>query len=58
MKSLSNYIGKRLNELTEKRKDLFFQSLPEEMKTKFYNALRLLNEFQDDVIINYLIKKK
>ena len=58
MQSLVNYIGKRLEELREKRKDLFFQSLPKEMKEKYYNALRLLDEFQDDIIINYLIKKK
>jgi len=54
MKRLQNKIKALRIKLGEIRSDLFFQSLSKEEKTVFYNSLKLLNEFEDNLIINHL----
>lgn len=57
MKKLQNKIKALRIKLQELRHDLFFQSLPKKEKEKFYTSLKLLNEFEDFIIINHIIKK-
>lgn len=58
MKKLQNKIKTLRLKLQELRTDLFFQSLSKKEKEIFYNSLKLLNEFEDSLIINHIVKKE
>lgn len=57
MKRLQAKIRTLRAKLQELRMDLFFQSLPEKERKIFYDALRKLNDFEDVLIINHIMKK-
>lgn len=58
LKELNMFLSNTLDDLRLRRQHKTIDSLPKEMKEKYYSALKSLSEFQDDIIINYLIKKK
>jgi hypothetical protein len=58
MKRLQNNIKRLRAGLQELRGDLFLQSLPKKEKEMFYNSLKLLGEFEDIIIIKYILKNK
>jgi hypothetical protein len=58
MKRLQNKIKRLRAGLQELRGDLFLQSLPKKEKEMFYNSLKLLGEFEDIIIIKYILKNK
>lgn len=57
MKRLQNKIKVLRLKLNELRSDLFFQSMKLNEKKLFYASLKNLNDFEDILIINYIMKK-
>lgn len=58
MKRLQRKIKILRAKLKEIRTDLFFQSLTKEEKIMFFNSLKLLSEFEDILIIKYILNRK
>jgi len=58
MNRLQNKIKKLRAGLQKLRGYLFLQSLPKKEREKFYNALKELGEFEDLLIIKYILPKQ
>jgi len=56
MKRLQQKIRTLRGKLQEIRNDLFFQSLPKMQKEQYYEALRLISDVEDHIIINHIMK--
>lgn len=55
LEDLQKIIKKSRRQLQEVRFNEQFSTLQKKEKELFYNSLRLLNDFEDTIIINYIL---